>query len=275
MLVNSVVIVLREVLEAALMVSVLLAVSRFLQLRSRWLVVALVTGGIGAAAYARFINPISDLFDGVGQELANAGLQYAVFSALAVTAFLIARQRGKPCAENSMLPTFMAISVALAVTREGSEILIYVSGFVQMSDVLSGVAIGSLAGAAIGFSVGVLFYYLLLAMAPQRALLLSLLLLGLAASGMSAQATGLLIQADWISVAGPIWDSSALIAEDSLTGQLLYALIGYEASPSATEAVIYAASAGVMAISVLIGSTWFSRSTDDSRHGYHYLICDR
>ena len=123
--------------------------------------------------------------------------------------------------------------------------------------------LGSLAGAAIGFSVGVLFYYLLLAMAPQRALLLSLLLLGLAASVMSAQATGLLIQADWISVAGPIWDSSALIAEDSLTGQLLYALIGYEASPSATEAVIYAASAGVMAISVLIGSTWFSRSTDE------------
>jgi high-affinity iron transporter len=80
---------------------------------------------------------------------------------------------------------------------------------------------------------------------------------------MSAQATGLLIQADWISVAGPIWDSSAFIAEDSLTGQLLYALIGYEASPSATEAVIYAASAGVMAISVLIGWTWFAKSPNE------------
>ena len=263
MLVNSVIIVLREVLEAALMVSVLLAVSRLLQLGTRWLVYALLLGGIGAAAYGRLINPISELFDGVGQELVNAGLQYAVFAALAVTAFLTARQRGKPCAGDSMLPTFMAISVALAVTREGSEILIYVSGFVQMSDVLSSVALGSLAGAAIGFSVGVLFYYMLLAMAPQRALVLSLVLLGLAASGMSAQATGLLIQADWISIAGPIWDSSAFIAEDSLTGQLLYALIGYEASPSATEAVIYAASAGVMAISVVIGWTWFFKSPND------------
>jgi len=157
----------------------------------------------------------------------------------------------------------MAISVALAVTREGSEILIYVSGFVQMSDVLSSVAIGSLAGAAIGFSVGVLFYYLLLAMAPLHALLLSLVLLGLAASGMSAQATGLLIQADWIAIAGPIWDSSAIIAEDSLTGQLMYALVGYEASPSATEAGIYAASAAVMAVSVVIGWTWFSKSPND------------
>jgi len=263
MLVNSVVIVLREVLEAALMVSVLLAVSRLLRLGTRWLVYALVLGGIGAAAYGRLINPISELFDGVGQELVNAGLQYAVFAALAVTAFLTARQRGKPCANDSMLPTFMAISVALAITREGSEILIYVSGFVQMSDVLSSVALGSLAGAAIGFSVGVLFYYLLLAMAPRHALALSLVLLGLAASGMSAQATGLLIQADWISVAGPIWDSSAFIAEDSLTGQLMYALIGYEASPSATEAGIYAASAGVMAISVVIGLTWFSKSPND------------
>jgi len=263
MLVNSVVIVLREVLEAALMVSVLLAVSRLLQLGTRWLVYALVLGGIGAAAYGRFINPISELFDGVGQELVNAALQYAVFAALAVTAFLTARQRGKPCAGDSMLPTLMAISVALAVTREGSEILIYVSGFVQMSDVLSSVAIGSLAGAAIGFSVGVLFYYLLLAMAPLHALLLSLVLLGLAASGMSAQATGLLIQADWIAIAGPIWDSSAIIAEDSLTGQLMYALVGYEASPSATEAGIYAASAAVMAVSVVIGWTWFSKSPND------------
>lgn len=263
MLVNSVVIVLREVLEAALMVSVLLAVSRHLRLSSQWLVVALIAGGIGAAAYGRFIIPISELFEGVGQELLNAGLQYAVFAALIGTAFLIARQRDKQIAGESLLATFMAIAVALAVTREGSEILIYVSGFVQMSDVLSGVAIGSLAGAAIGFSVGVLFYYLLLAMAPRRAILLSLVLLGLAASGMSAQATGLLVQADWISVAGPIWNSSALVAEDSLTGQLLYALIGYEATPSATEAVIYAVSAGVMAISALIGWTWFAQNTNE------------
>jgi high-affinity iron transporter len=82
---------------------------------------------------------------------------------------------------------------------------------------------------------------------------------------MSAQATGLLIQADWLSVAGPVWDSSGLIAEDSLPGQLLYALIGYEASPSAIEVFIYAASLAIMALSVLIGWTLFAHRSDELR----------
>ena len=265
MLINSVVIVLREVLEAALMVSVLLAASRLLQITSRWLVVALTLGLVGAAAYGQFLDPISELFEGVGQELFNALLQYAAFAALAIVAFLIARQRSGLGGEKSILPGMMAMAVALAVIREGSEVLIYVTGFVQISNFLSSVGIGSLAGAAIGSSVGVLFYYLLLALPPRRALLISLTLLGLAASGMSAQATGLLIQADWISIAGPVWDSSRFIAEDSLTGQLLYALIGYEASPSATEVITYLASIAVMAVSVVLGWTIFSNRSNEPR----------
>jgi high-affinity iron transporter len=263
MLINSVVIVLREVLEAALMVSVLLAASRLLQISSRWLVIALTLGLVGAATYGQLLDPISELFEGVGQELFNALLQYAAFAALAVVSFLIARYRGGLGGQKSILPTMMAAAVALAVTREGSEILIYVTGFVQITDFFSSVGVGSLAGAAIGSSVGVLFYYLLLALPLRRALTISLVLLGLAAAGMSAQATGLLIQADWITVAGPVWDSSGFIAEDSLTGQLLYALIGYEASPSAIEVTTYVASIIVMALSVIVGWTLFANRSDE------------
>ena len=263
MLINSVIIVLREVLEAALMVSVLLAVSRILKLDARWLRFALVAGLGGAAIYGHFLDTVSDLFEGVGQELFNALLQFSVLGFLAVAVFLIARQRGQRCERHTLLPIVMALAVAAAITREGAEILIYVSGFWQLSDFLSSVGVGSLAGAAIGCSVGVLFYYLLLAVSPARALLISVVLLGLAASGMSAQAMGLLIQADWISVAGPIWDSSGFIAEDSLTGQLLYALIGYEASPSAVEVATYAASIAVMALSAITGRTLFVKRGSD------------
>jgi high-affinity iron transporter len=250
MLVNSVIIVLREVLEAALMISVLLAVSRFLQLGSRWTVFALLFGLIGAATYGYFLDSVSELFEGVGQELVNAMLQFAVFAALAAVAFLIACQLEPPHEADDRLPVLMVIAVVLAVTREGSEILIFVSGFVQMNDFVSSVGVGSLAGAAIGFSIGVLFYYLLLALPVRRALLISLVLLSLIASGMCAQATKMLIQADWISVSGSLWDLSGVLPEGSLPGQLLYALIGYEASPSATEVVIYLSSLAVMALSV-------------------------
>lgn len=242
MLVNSVVIVLREVLEAALMVSILLAASRYLELNARWVLAALGLGLLGAVAYGYLLNPISELFEGVGQEVFNATLQFAVFVTLAATVFLIARRFGISGGNERALPAMMTAGVALAVMREGSEVFIYVSGFLQMTGFLSSVGVGSLTGASIGISVGVLFYYLLLAMRPARAITISIILLALIASGMAAQATKLLIQADWISVSGPIWDTSAWIREDSLSGQLLYALIGYEATPSATEIAIYSAS---------------------------------
>ena len=263
MLINSVVIVLREVLEAALMVSVLLAVSRILRLDTRWLRIALVVGLGGAAIYGHFLDTVSELFEGVGQELFNALLQFSVLVFLSVAVFLIARQRGQRCDKHTFLPLVMALAVAVAVTREGAEVLIYVTGFWQMSDFLSSVGVGSFTGAAIGFSVGVLFYYLLLAVSPSRALLVSIVLLSLAASGMSAQAMGLMIQADWISVAAPLWDTSGFIAEDSLTGHLLYALIGYEASPSAIEVATYAASIAVMALSAILGRTVFAKIESD------------
>ena len=82
MLLNSVVIVLREALEAALMISILLALSRILDIRVRWVAVAIVLGVLSAALYGASLSAISDLFDGVGQEIANATLQFLVFPLL-------------------------------------------------------------------------------------------------------------------------------------------------------------------------------------------------
>jgi high-affinity iron transporter len=253
MLVNSVIIVLREVLEAALMVSVLLAVSRPLNLAAGWMRGGLLLGLIGAVAYGFSIDRVSELFDGVGQEVVNAVLQFGVFAVLAVAVFLIARQNGQPSGNDRLLPGVMAAAIVLAVTREGAEILIFISGFLQLSDFFPSVGIGSLAGAAIGYSVGVLFYYFLLSLEAGHTLRISLVLLTLVACGMIRQATGLLIQADWITVAGPLWDTSGLVAEDSLLGQLLYALVGYEATPSAIEVLVYSTSFALMAVAIVFG----------------------
>jgi high-affinity iron transporter len=254
MLVTSVIIVLREVLEAALLISVLLALSRRLPFATRWLLVAIAAGVLGGFAYAHFLEPLSELFDGTGQELVNALLQLVVFSSAAVIVFLIARVRGRPAAYGTALPALMALAIAASATREGSEIIIYVSGFLAAGHVFSSVGIGSLAGAGIGFSVGVLFYYLMLAMPERRSLWVSLVLLSLAASGMCAQAVQLLVQADWLSTSGPAWDTSWLISEASLPGQLLYALLGYEAAPSAVVAASYGI--GLTIFTAVIATGW-------------------
>lgn len=253
MLVNSVIIVLREVLEAALLVSVLLSLSRRIRVGMSWLLAAAAVGLAGALAYARLLAPISELFDGVGQELTNAVLQFGVAASLAPIVFLVARNRGRPGDETAWLPLLMGLSIALAIVREGSEIIIFVSGFLQMDSLVMSVTLGTLGGAAIGFSAGVLLYYLLLAMPERHSAWISLILIGLAASSMCVQATRLLIQADWVTVDRPLWDSSGIVSEQSLPGQMLYALIGYEATPTATEVIVYAGSIALITFCAFLG----------------------
>ncbi|RKZ92375.1 MAG: hypothetical protein DRQ40_08810 [Gammaproteobacteria bacterium] len=59
MLVNSVIIILREVLEAALIISVLLAISQQLKVSRQWLFFALFIGLTGASVYAAHIEFVS------------------------------------------------------------------------------------------------------------------------------------------------------------------------------------------------------------------------
>ncbi len=260
MLLNSVIIVLREVLEATLLLSVFLATAVFLKLGKSWAVVALSIGTLGAIAYGLLLEPVSDLFDGVGQEIVNAFLQFGAFVCLAAAAYFVGRRTANPHTQFSILTVMMAAAVSLAITREGSEILVYVSGFWNVSDVFSAVGAGSLIGASIGFSVGVLIYYLLVAQPPTRALPVSVILLLLIAAGMASQATRLLIQADWISTSGALWNTSAILSEESLLGQLLYALLGYEASPAAIEVAVHLGSIFLVAAVYSLGR--FMRGTD-------------
>jgi len=253
MLLNSVIIVLREVLEAALLMSVFLASARFLDIRNRWVLGAVIVGLVGAGAYGYLLDPVSNLFDGVGQEVVNALLQFGAFALLACIVFQIPRRVSNTGKSAAVIVGLMTFAVATAITREGAEIMVYVSGFWSMSDLLSAIALGSLIGACIGFSVGVLIYYLLLAQPLKHALPTSILLLHLIGAGMASQATRLLIQADWISTSGPVWNTSHILSEQSLAGQLLYALIGYEASPSLVEVFAYTGSLALLAAAFVAG----------------------
>ena len=74
---DAVILVLREVLEAALFVSLLLALGSQLQLGGRWAWAAIPLGLAGSWALSRFATPVAESFDGTGQELMNGAL-YAV-----------------------------------------------------------------------------------------------------------------------------------------------------------------------------------------------------
>ena len=248
MLLSSVILVLREALEAALLFSLLMVLSRRLGGSFHWVALVLSAGLLGAVVYGFNIDLISEWFDGVGQEVVNASLQLAIYLLMCVLTFVVVlRMYAVPVSRNLLL-TLMAGSVALAVVREGSEVMIYLSAFMQLPDQRMPVIVGSAIGAGIGIRVGVVFYYALLGLGGRAATLTGAFLLALVAAAMVSQAVQLLTQADWLPAQYPLWDSSWLVSEQSVTGQLLYALVGYEATPTAAQLAAY-----VLAVLVLGG----------------------
>ena len=240
MTISAVIIILREVLEAALLISLLLSSAVVMGISRRGVLAGIVLGFIGAGLVTWQFDLISESFDGVGQEVFNTLLLGAmVLLLLAYSGFM---EKGAVQQQTRALaPLLIAcLVVALAITREGVEVFIFLYGFTAIPSELLSVLVGGAMGAGIGISLGVLIYYGLINLPGRLSVLLPQCLLALVAAGMASQAIVYLMQGGLIDSRLPVWDSSALISETSVTGQLMYALLGYEATPTVTQLVFYA-----------------------------------
>jgi len=266
MFLSTVILVLQEILEAALLISVLLVLSRLLTRNSKehltiplaWLPAAGVCGIAGAWLYAAFTPAISEWFDYVGLEITNAFIQVLILALLALFCFMFSsgnrEHRTRMLA--GMAPVLLCAMVALGITREVSEIILYMQGVMAVPANVSPVVLGTIMATGIGISSGIVLYYLVLALPVIWGYRVSMLLLALFAGNLASQAVLLLTQADWLPYTPQLWDTSNLIPEYSVTGQLLYALVGYEANPSLLQCLLYLASAILIAFSPLFLLAW-------------------
>lgn len=253
MLSTTVIIVLREVLEASLLISILAALSGTVGTSRHWVPASLSLGLAGAVTFSLAIDTVSQWLDGFGQEIVGAAMQVGMYLCLVAIA-LLALGRGRSRGRSAWLQGLMALTVAMAVTREGFEVLVYVYGFLGATSQMMTALIGVVIGAGIGVSIGVLVYYLLRSSAIQDRPAAAFCLLGLLGSGLLLQATTLLMQADWLPSDTPLWDTSDWVPENSVTGQLFYVLVGYEATPTAMQVGVYMTGlAALVAIALWMG----------------------
>ena len=247
MLLTSVIIVLREVLEAALLISVLSALRHILGGGRKELLLGLVAGLTSSVILARSMGVISEFADGVGQELLLAMMHLAIYICLLAIgiAFLAPPVEGRPA-----LPILMAFTVAVAVSREGAEICLYLSAFLQQPEARDSVLHGSLIGLGIGVSAGALLYYALCLLPSVAGRWVVTSLLVVVAGAMAIQAAGLLIQADFLPD-GRAWDTSGWLSEEGVAGQLLYALVGYEATPAPAQLWVYSCAVIMMGAALI------------------------
>lgn len=245
MLLDIIVIVLRETLEASILIAVLLSVSQNQGIKFSWVPITLLAGLIGGIVYGRSLGVISDWFDYAGQEVFSAGLQ---LSAYVLICMLIPLQWQQAPSCKGLMRFLMSVIVFTALIREGGELYIFYSGFLQKEEIILRALTSGFVGLSVGLSVGALVYYALVVRELSKANAIHAVVLTLVAAGMVVQATQLLTQVDWISSGEPLWDSNWLVAESSVIGQVSYAIFGYEATPSFAEVSAY----GLSIIGVIV-----------------------
>ncbi|ECH1125801.1 iron permease [Salmonella enterica subsp. diarizonae] len=243
-------IVFREVLEAGLIISVILAACKGYKI-SHLVIAGITSGVIFSGLLALFTNSIENALSGTGQEVFN--------SALLLTATLMLSwqivwmsTKGKEMADTRRNEVrnilsegnknyAIAVVVAIAVMREGSEVVLFMYSII----ISTGTSITAMfTGGIIGVIAGIVFTFLLyrgLILIPLKFIfLLSNIVLTFIAAGLASQGIGILSSIDIIpAIKDTVWDSSWLLSDNSWEGGLARAIFGYTSTPSGVQIITW------------------------------------
>jgi high-affinity iron transporter len=256
----SLIIVFREAMEAGLIVGIILAATEGVVGRGRWMAGGIAAGVIGASLIAVFAAALSDLFEGAGQEIFTASI--LIFAVVMLTWHIVwmsthakqmaaeARALGEAVRLGHRTLAALAAVVAVAVMREGAEVVLFLYGVVAATHTgLAPLAAGGVGGLVLAGLCSFLLYRGLVAIPLHRLFTVTNWLIALLAAGMAGQAAAVLHSADVVPGWGEqLWDTSALLSDDSIVGRGLHALVGYSARPSGIQLAAWLATLAVLGL---------------------------
>ncbi|HEX7759442.1 MAG TPA: FTR1 family protein [Caulobacteraceae bacterium] len=246
-------IVFREVLEAGLIVGIVLVATEGVRGRGRWIAGGVGAGLLGAALVAAFAQRLSDAFSGSGQAVFNASILIAAVLMLSWHILWMSRHAreltsdmkalGGAVASGERTLLAMAVVVAVAILREGSEVVLFLYGIAASGGGEPMAMLwGGLIGVAGGVSVAWLIYRGLLAIPTGALFTVTNVLVALLAAGMAGQAAVYLAKANAVpSLGDEVWDTSGILRDDGLLGRALHALVGYSDRPMGVQIAAYVA----------------------------------
>ena len=247
------IIVFREVIEAGMIVGIVAAVTKGVRGHGLWIAGGVLAGIAGSCIVATFVGTIASAFAGAGNELFNASILGVAVVMLAWHNIWMARHgremaselksKGQAVASGRASLWGLALVIAVAVLREGSEVVLFLFG-IAVSDGGSPWALlgGGLGGLALGASVSGLTYAGLVRIPARYLFAVTSALIAFLAAGMAAQAISFLEQGGFIAALGAtVWNSSAILSDHSIPGRILHTLIGYSDRPSQAQVLVYLA----------------------------------
>jgi len=268
---STALIVFREILEAALVISIVLAATKTVPRRGLWVSGGVIGGILGACLVAVFADAISSFASGMGQDVFNSSVMFIAVVMLTWHCVWMSKHGremaqqlnavGEAISKGARPLTGLAIVVGVAVIREGAEVVLFLYGIAagdpgQIPQMVIGGTLGLLGGVALGAAM----YFGLLQVSAKRLFSVTNALVILLAAGMASQGAGFLVSADILPAWGTVWDSSWLLSDSSIVGKMLRTLIGYTAQPAGIQVVFYLLTLGV----ILTLSYWSKRTEHKS-----------
>lgn len=249
-MVPALLVTLREGIEAALIVAIVLAVLKRLgrkdMSRAAWLGVAtsvgvsVLAGGALFALVGELEGRAEKVFEGVAMFTAVGVLTYMIF--------WMARQ-GRRIAGGLEEKTRHAVSIGsaaavflltfVAVVREGLETALFLFSTVRSSEPLAALT-GSVLGLAAAAVVGVALYRTGARLSLGSFFAVTSVLLLLVAAGLTAHGVHEFQEAGLLPVTVEnVYDLSPVLPQDATAGALLRAVFGYADSPTLLEVLAY------------------------------------
>jgi high-affinity iron transporter len=271
------IIVFREALEAALVVSIVLAATRGVIRRGLWVSGGVFGGLLGATAVAFFADVIAAAASGVGQELFNATVLFVAVIMLGWHNVWMSRHgrelasslksAGEAVRGGARPMRVLAAVVGVAVLREGSELVLFLYGVAASeSGESSGMLTGALTGVGAGVAIGAALYLGLLRIPSSRLFTVTGWMILLLAAGMASQGAAFLVQADILPALGEsVWDTTALVSDQGVAGRVLHTLIGYTPRPYGIQVVFYlVALGGILTLMKIVNRTRHTSSNAEA-----------
>jgi high-affinity iron transporter len=245
----------REGLEASLIVGIVLGylakTENRMHFRTIWLgtaaavALSIITGAALFFTVGELEGRAEQIFEGVAMLSAVVVLTWMIFwmrkQAVNIKRELEARLAHAIAAGSAV---GLASVVFFAVLREGWETALFLFAVSESSSPLV-TAIGAATGLVISVALGVALYMGSRRLNLRQFFTATGILLIVFAAGLLAHATHEFQEAGLLpATIEHVWNTSALVSEDSHTGEFLTALFGYNADPSALEVGVWLAFLG-------------------------------
>lgn len=249
----TLVIFLREGIEASMIVAILLAYLNRMGQRRYFrdvfigvgAALALAAGG-GVAAYLTIRqydgSRVQTIFETGTYLLAAVVLTYMTFWMRGHARGLSGELRARADAAMTRgARTGLALLAFQAVGREGLETVVF-----TLAIIFSTSAQGALAGAVIGLAVSLVIAFFIYRLGHKLNLSRFFTVIGALlmffAAGLLADAVENMQQLGWLGfLSSPLWHTGGVLSEDGTVGDMLHTFVGYADSPTALQILVYVA----------------------------------